>query len=147
MPGLLMGPGEWVKLAGKSCLGYEHRDADGLPTMKEWAPLPKRPEPGPEPKLRLAAPAPRAPAKLGSFSGISTEILETQEGSMSDELIVHDPQVYMGGKPCAYTQASTWELIPDLYRSLLHAAISAACLYQKGKAVNGLQREENQSRA
>ena len=85
--------------------------------------------------------------KLGSFSGISTEILEAQEGSMPGELIAHDPQIYMGGKPCAYTQANTWEFIPDLYRSLLHAAISAACLYQKGKTVNDLQRKESQSRA
>ena len=85
--------------------------------------------------------------KLGSFSGISAEILEAQEGSMPGELAAHGPQVYMGGKSCAYTQASTWELIPDLCRSLLHAAISAACLYQKGKTVNDLQREENQSRA
>ena len=85
--------------------------------------------------------------KLGSFSGIPAEILEAQEGSMPGELIAHDPQVYMGGKSCACAQANTWGLIPDLYRSLLHAAISAACLCQKGKAVSGLQREENQSRA
>ena len=90
---------------------------------------------------------PSGEAKLGSFSGISAEILEAQEGSMPGELTAHDPQVYMGGKSCAYTQASTWELMPDLCRSLLHAAISATCLYQKGRTVNDLQREENQSRA
>ena len=85
--------------------------------------------------------------KLGSFSGISAEIAEAQEGSVPGELAAHGPQAYMDGKPCACAQASTWELIPDLCRSLLHAAISAACLCQKGRAVSRLQREECQSRA
>ena len=44
------------------------------------------------------------------------------------------------------SQTNTWEFIPDLYRSLLHAAISTTCLYQRGKTVNDLQREENQNR-
>ena len=89
----------------------------------------------------------RAFARASSVLAVPAEVAEAQEGSVPGELAAHDPQVYMGGKSCAYTQANTWELIPDLYRSLLHAAISAACLYQKGKTVNDLQREENQSRA
>ena len=46
-------------------------------------------------------------AKLGSFSGIITEAGETQEGSMPDELIAHDPQVYMDRKSYACAQANT----------------------------------------
>ena len=45
--------------------------------------------------------------KLGSFSGISAEIAEAQEGSMPDGLIVHDPQVCMGRKSYTCAQANT----------------------------------------
>ena len=45
--------------------------------------------------------------KLGSFSGISAEIAEAQEGSVPGELAARGPQVHMDRKSYACAQAST----------------------------------------